>query len=40
MPTDISSLLAMGRSIFLVPLILHWKKAADIGSPRQASGMK
>ena len=39
-PTHISSLLVVGTSVFLVPLTLHWKKAADIGSPRQASGMK
>ena len=32
-PTDISSLLVVGTSVFLVPLTLHWKKAADIGSP-------
>ena len=31
--TDISSLLVVGTSVFLVPLTLHWKKAADIGSP-------
>ena len=33
-PTNISSLLVVGTSVFLVPLTLHWKKAADIGSPR------
>jgi hypothetical protein len=32
-PTNISSLLVVGTSVFLVPLTLHWKKAADIGSP-------
>ena len=32
-PTNISSLLVVGTSVFLVPLTLHWKKAADIVSP-------
>jgi len=32
-PTNISSLLVVGTSVFLVPLTLRWKKAADIVSP-------
>ena len=32
-PTNISSLQVLGTSVFLVPLTLHWKKAADIVSP-------
>ena len=28
-PTDISSLLVVGTSVFLVPLTLHWKKLAE-----------
>ena len=32
-PTHISSLLVVGTGVFLVPLTLHWKKAADIVSP-------
>ena len=33
-PTNILSLLVVDTNVFLVPLFLHWKKAADIGSPR------
>ena len=32
-PTNILSLLVVGTNIFLIPLALHWKKAADIVSP-------
>ena len=32
-PTNISGLLVVGTSVFLVPLTLHWKKAAGIVSP-------